>query len=140
MYKRQEYDQSHEIHQFYEWDGKSRRIDQVKDSAIKFVEQLASISEESRVGLVWFNSDAGTLLDGQMVKLDAEGVQKVENEILNLDRILDSGTNQKSGMDEALKLVESIKQKATVQDGEEEKTAVVEEEKDKMCIRDRFGL
>ena len=65
-----------------------------------------------------------------MVQLNAEGVRKVENEILNLDRILDSGTNQKSGMDEALKLVESIKQKAAVQDGEEGKTAVVEEEKD----------
>lgn len=129
-YSYKEYDQSHEIHQFYEWDGKSRRIDQVKYSAIKFVEQLASISEESRVGLVWFNSNAGTLLDGQMVQLNAEGVRKVENEILNLDRILGSGTNQKSGMDEALKLVESIKQKAAVQDGEEGKTAVVEEEKD----------
>ena len=128
-YSYKEYEQSYEIHQFYQWDGKSRRIDQVKDSAIQFVEQLASISEESRVGLVWFNSNAGTLLNGQMVQLDTEGVRKVENEILNLDRILGSGTNQKSGMDEALKLVESIKQKAAVQDGEEEKTVVVEEEK-----------
>ena len=56
-------------------------------------------------------------------------LDEVENEILNLDKILGSGTNQKSGMDEALKLVESIKQKAAVQDGEEEKTVVVEEEK-----------
>ena len=135
-YSYKEYDQSHEIHQFYQWDGKSRRIDQVKDSAIKFVEQLASISEESRVGLVWFNSNAGTLLDGQMVQLNAEGVRKVENEILNLDRILSGGTNQKSGMDEALKLVESIKQKAAVQDGEEEKTAVVEKEKDTPSLED----
>ena len=128
-YSYKEYEQSYEIHQFYQWDGKSRRIDQVKDSAIKFVEQLASISEDSRVGLVWFNSNAGTLLNGQMVQLNAEGVRKVENEILNLDTILGSGTNQKSGMDEALKLVESIKRKATVQDGEEEKAVTVEEEK-----------
>lgn len=129
-YSYKEYDQSHEIRQFYQWDGKSRRIDQVKDSAIKFVEQLASISEESRVGLVWFNSNAGTLLDGQMVQLNAEGLRKVENEILNLDRILSGGTNQKSGMDEALKLVESIKQKAAVQNEEDDKAVVVEEEKD----------
>ena len=129
-YSYKEYDQFHEIRQFYQWDGKSRRIDQVKDSAIKFVEQLASISEESRVGLVWFNSNAGALLDGQMVQLNAEGLRKVENEILNLDRILSGGTNQKSGMDEALKLVESIKQKAAVQNEEDDKAVVVEEEKD----------
>lgn len=128
-YSYKEYEQSYDINQFYQWDGKSRRIDQVKDSAIKFVEQLASISEESRVGLVWFNSNAGTLLNGQMVQLNAEGVRNVENEILNLDTILGSGTDQKSGMDEALKLVESIKQNVNVQDGEQETTVVVEEEK-----------
>lgn len=100
------------IGQFYTSasNGNSTRFTELKNSAVSFVDSLAKMSDVSKVGIVWFNGEAGTLLGGNVVQLNNGGLATVKNAINNeLEKILNSKTNQALGMKLGKEMIESIK-------------------------------
>lgn len=93
--------------QFYTADNAEPRIFQLQASAKAFVGSLAEISEQNRIGLVYFNKDADVLLDGQLLELTPDNVQKLNQEIDSLTGHIAGGTRQDLGMQYAVMLVEN---------------------------------
>lgn len=91
--------------QFYTSDNPSPRINELKASARNFIVSMAKISENNRIGLIYFNREAGQLLDGKLLKLTSDNVEKLLMEIEHLDGKISGGTRQDLGMQYALEMV-----------------------------------
>lgn len=101
--------------QFYTSDNAEPRIFQLQASAKSFVESLAEISEQNRIGLVYFNKNADVLLDGELLELTPDNVEKLNQEIDSLTNHIAGGTRQDLGMQYAVTLVENAIQEDQIE-------------------------
>lgn len=118
--------------QFYTADHPQPRIELLQASAKKFIQSMAEISENNRIGLVYFHKDAGVLLDGKLLALTPENVTLLMEEIDGLTGKISGGTRQDLGMKYALELVKQAmeEENSEIKTQAAEKEAVVTAEKE----------
>ena len=104
------YGNNNEIKQFYRASSDGVRFDQMETAVNSFIDQLAAGNENTRIGVVWFNSQAEQM--GEILDLTGDNAESIKSSIAALRGQLASKTCQEKGMQVAQDILAQMSEPA----------------------------